>query len=81
MQTQHVGEVSIQGPFVILDVGNNRHSQVLTSLQGRATDAQEVLQVTRQRSGSCISVVNANALILEQAEPPERREGVVSDPD
>jgi hypothetical protein len=68
MQTQAIGEWSIQGPFVILDVGNNRHSQVLASLQGRATDAQEVLEVTHHQAGTCISVVNSNALCLEGAD-------------
>ena len=59
-------EGGIRGGFVILDVGDNRHSQALEALLGRPTDALEVLAVIRERSPGCVSVVNANILAPEE---------------
>ena len=51
--------------FVILDVGDNKHSEALRPLIGRATDAAEVLRLIRKESPGCVSVANANILISE----------------
>jgi hypothetical protein len=74
------------GPFVILDVGDNLHSQALRVLAGRATDAAEVLGAIRRLHPGCVSVANVGILSLEPDTSPEwpeagRREGVVSNPD
>ncbi len=82
------------GPFVILDVGDNLHSQALRGLAGRVTDAAEVLAAIRRLHPGRVSVANTNLLCLEPDVTPaggsanapgqpdaERREGVVSDPD
>jgi hypothetical protein len=58
----------IQGSFVILDVGDNVHSQSLRPLLHRATDAGEVLGVIRQRHAGCVNVANANILVPEALE-------------
>jgi hypothetical protein len=84
----------LRGPFVILDVGDNKHSQALGGLAGRVTDAAEVLRAIRRLHPGCVSVANTNILSLEpdispEGDPgdapewpgPERREGVVSNPD
>ena len=52
----------IRGGFVILDVGDNMHSESLAALVGRVTDAQEVLGIIRRLHGECVNVVNANIL-------------------
>jgi hypothetical protein len=57
----------IVGDFVILDVGDNRHSNVLAELLLRTTNAQEVLRLIRGQHSACVSVVNGNILSLEQA--------------
>ena len=59
-------EGGIRGGFVILDVGDNKHSGALEALLGRPTDAQEVLGVIREHSPGCVSVVNANILTPEE---------------
>ena len=76
----------LRGPFVILDVGDNMHSQALWELAGRVTDAEEVLRAIRRLHPGCVSVANVGILALEPDISPEwpgagRREGVVSDPD
>jgi hypothetical protein len=55
----------LRGRFVILDAGDNMHSQALGELAGRATDAAEVLRAIRTRHPGCVSVANANHLALE----------------
>jgi hypothetical protein len=55
----------IRGSFIILDTGDNKHSQALRDLLGRPTDAEEVLAVIRRRSAGCVSVANANILTEE----------------
>jgi hypothetical protein len=57
---------AIQGTFVILDVGDNMHSPALTALLQKVTDAEEVLEIIRQRHASCVNVANTNILALEQ---------------
>src|SRR5262245_9473857 len=52
----------IKGRFLILDVGDNKHSPVLRGLLQRLTDAEEVLGLIRQKHPGCVSVVNANIL-------------------
>ncbi len=54
------------GPFVILDAGDNKHSQALRELAGRVTDAEEVLAAIRRLHPGCVSVVNVGILALEQ---------------
>ncbi|HEV3261929.1 MAG TPA: hypothetical protein VG013_34075 [Gemmataceae bacterium] len=56
----------IQGNFVILDVGNNLHSPALKALLQKVTDAEEVLEIIRQRHASCVNIANTNILALEQ---------------
>ena len=57
----------IAGDFVILDVGDNKHSAALEELLDQVTNAQEVLRLIRTQSSSCVSVANGNILALEQA--------------
>ncbi|HEY7156436.1 MAG TPA: hypothetical protein VH575_20885 [Gemmataceae bacterium] len=56
---------ALQGAFVILDAGDNKHSHALHALLGRETDASEVLRVIRSDSPSSVSVANANILVPE----------------
>jgi hypothetical protein len=56
----------IKGCFLILDVGNNKHSPVLCALVQRLTDAEEVLALIRRKHPGCVSVVNANILVADQ---------------
>lgn len=68
----------ITGNFVILDLGDNKHSDTLSELLNQVTNAQVVLRLLRQQSPGCVSVANANILGVEkdEAQPPqdERRE-------
>jgi hypothetical protein len=57
---------ALRGTFVILDVGDNKHSHALIALVGRETDAAAVLRVSRRDSPSCLSVANANILVPEK---------------
>jgi hypothetical protein len=83
---------AITGSFVILDAGDNKHTEALAALLHRPTDAAEVLAAIRRRHAGCVHVVNTNLLVLEPGtapghesgtpgESPARREGIVSDPD
>jgi len=75
LQAQARGnEGPIQGPFVLLDAGNNRHSAVLEPLLNQATDAAQVVTLLRQKHPNCVNVVNANSLVLE-SEVPAQPEG------
>jgi hypothetical protein len=56
---------ALRGAFVILDVGDNKHSHALHALLGRETDAAEVLRVSRSDSPCCVSVANAKVLVPE----------------
>jgi hypothetical protein len=56
---------ALKGPFLLLDAGDNRHSDALGGLVGKLTDAAEVLALIREVSPSCVSVVNANILAVE----------------
>jgi hypothetical protein len=67
MQDQSKGTTGpIQGRFEILDVGNNKHANSLLELVGRTTDAEAVLTILRRTYASCVSVVNANILTVEE---------------
>ncbi len=55
----------IKGRFQILDAGSNKHSDSLQSLLGVTTDAQEVITIIRRAHPGCVSVVNANILMVE----------------
>ncbi|OAI41207.1 hypothetical protein AYO40_03615 [Planctomycetaceae bacterium SCGC AG-212-D15] len=55
----------IQGSFVILEVGDNKHADALLPFLNRTTDAAEVLQALRARYSGCVSVANANILQVE----------------
>ena len=55
----------IKGNFVILDVGDNKHSESLAGLLQTVTNAKEVLGVIRQLYAGCVNVANANILALE----------------
>jgi hypothetical protein len=56
----------IRGRFLILDVGDNKHSDSLAALLDRATDALEVLALIRREHAGCVSVVNTNILAVEE---------------
>ena len=60
----------IQGPFVIVDVGDNRHSDTLSPLLNKVTDAGEVLALLRKKHPACVSVVNANSLTSDREPAP-----------
>lgn len=67
LQEQATGnDGPIRGRFLILDVGDNKHSDALTALLGRATDALEVLALIRREHPDCVSVVNTNILAVEE---------------
>ena len=57
----------LRGQFVILDAGDNKHSQALRELAGRLTDAEEVLRAIRRPYPGCVSVANVGILALEQS--------------
>jgi hypothetical protein len=57
----------LRGPFVLLDAGDNKHTDALSGLLGKTTDAAEVLKVIREVSPGCVSVVNTNILAAEGA--------------
>ena len=59
----------VRGPFVLLDVGTNRHSDALLPLLNQVTDARQVLDLIRRQHPACVSVVNANLLTVEEAVP------------
>jgi hypothetical protein len=68
LQDQPKGEGGpIKGRFEILDVGDNKHSDSLQELLGATTDAEEVITVIRRAHPGCVSVVNANLLMVEGA--------------
>lgn len=71
----------IEGPFVILDVGDNAHSESLQALLHRVTHADEVLGLIRQGHRMCVNVVNARILAPEQQEPDglSREDGTMTD--
>src|SRR4051812_25321723 len=75
----------IEGPFVILDVGKNRHSQALAPLVNQVTDSQTVLQIIRKEHPACVNAVNANILVLDTDQSltasASEAEHPVSDPD
>jgi hypothetical protein len=55
----------LQGPFEIIDVGNNKHSNSLLQFLGATTDAEELIIVLRRSYPACVNVVNANILAVE----------------
>jgi len=66
----------VVGPFVILDVGENKHGAFLAALLRRPTDAQEVVGVIRHHCPGCVNVVNGNILVLEgPGAPPDAARG------
>src|SRR5688572_22226018 len=65
-QTQGRGDGGpLRGGFVILDAGDNRHSDALLPLLGRETTAEELLRLLRRWHPACVSVANANLLTVE----------------
>src|SRR5437899_9556447 len=56
----------IQGSFQILNAGDNKYSEFLQGLLGRATDAEEVVRLIRREHPMCVSIVNPNILVLEE---------------
>ncbi|SRR6266851_3937067 len=58
----------ISGRFHILNAGDNKHADSLSTLLGRATDAEEVIRTIRREHPQCVNVVNANILIVEKEE-------------
>jgi hypothetical protein len=56
----------IQGSFQILNVGDNKYSEFLRGLLGRATDAEEVVRLIRREYPGCLNIVNANLLALDE---------------
>lgn len=55
---------ALQGPFVILELGDTVHASALYALRDRLTDAAEVVRLIRQQSPGCVSIANANILSL-----------------
>jgi hypothetical protein len=55
----------LQGPFEIIDVGKNKHSDSLLRFLGVTTEAEEVIIVLRRSYPSCVSIVNASLLAVE----------------
>lgn len=65
-EEQKKGDVGpVVGRFVILDVGDNVHSESLLGLAQRRTDAAEVAALLRRRKPGCVSVTNVNLLTVE----------------
>jgi hypothetical protein len=62
----------IQGRFVIPEVGANLHAEALRPLLQQETDAAEVVGLIREAHSGCVSPVNANVLVPEPAEQPDR---------
>jgi hypothetical protein len=58
----------ISGRFHILNAGDNKHADSLSTLLGQPTDAEEVIRTIRREYPQCINVVNANILIVEKEE-------------
>jgi hypothetical protein len=56
---------AITGPFQIIGVGENKHSQFLQRLLGKMTSSEEVLGIIRQEHPGCVNVTNTNILVLE----------------
>jgi len=55
----------LNGRFILLDTGENMHSDSLQELVNQETDADKVLRVIRQDRPACVNVVNRNILIPE----------------
>jgi hypothetical protein len=66
---------AITGGFVILDIGDNKHTESLAALLHRPTDAAEVLAAIRCRHAGCVHIVNTNLLVLEPATTPGHEQG------
>jgi hypothetical protein len=67
LQEQAKGSVGVvKGPFVILDVGDNMHSEALEALLDTVTDAQEVLGIIRAEHPGCVNVANSNILVVQE---------------
>ena len=62
-------EGPIQGNFVILEAGDNRHSDTLSGMLNRETNAQEILKLIRSKHPACVNVVNANSLTTDEPVP------------
>jgi len=60
-------EGAIKGGFVILDAGDNIHTQSLGPLLGQVTDAAAVTGAIRRARPGCVSVVNSNILVVEKS--------------
>ena len=56
----------IKGSFVILDAGDNVHTDSLSTLLDQVTTAEKVLGLIRRQHAGCVNVVNANILSLEE---------------
>lgn len=52
----------VQGPFIILNAGQNIHTQALLPLVDQVTSAEEVLTTIRRAHTACVSVANVNLL-------------------
>jgi hypothetical protein len=65
----------IRGSFQILNVGDNKYSEFLEALLGRATEAEEVVRLIRREHPLCVSIVNANILVLEEGSASSARAG------
>src|SRR5947209_7779476 len=61
----------LQGPLILLDAGDNLHSEFLKPLLNKLTDAWEILRIIRQRHPGRLNIANARILAVEEAEPAE----------
>jgi hypothetical protein len=59
---------AIRGSFVILSTGDNKHSDALAPLLNQTTDATVVVRAIRERHAGCVSVANANILVVEEVQ-------------
>jgi hypothetical protein len=73
----------VEGDFVVLDVGDNKHSHALQAVLQRVTNAAEVLRLIRREYPACVNVANTNILALEAAPTPSVHGGseIVVNPD
>ena len=55
----------LEGDFVLLDAGDNKHSAALLPVVGQVTTAAALLALIRRKHPGCVSVVNGHSLAVE----------------
>ena len=64
----------IAGSFIILDAGQNMHSEALQPLVGQTLDAAGLLQVIRREHPTCVNIVNGRIVAAEARRAAARRQ-------